>query len=151
MVRQKYQGICTSFIIFCQPYYTHQIFIPCTFVVLDIFELVLTNLAWLALKLVGNFQHLINRLANFKTSWLALKYIGYLALNVYNQNLTYVYMACIQYMLGTNNGFVVHEMDLCSASYIYVQTYRSYIYLCTDNLMVWCLHITRCAQVDALL
>ena len=91
MVRQKYQGICTSFIIFVS-HTTHiRFFIICTFVVLDIYELVLTNLVWLALKLVGNFQHLINRLANFKTSWLALKYIGYLALNVYNQNLTYTW------------------------------------------------------------
>ena len=97
MVRQKYQGTCTSFIIFCQPYYTHQKFFPFIFVVLDIYELVLTNLAWLALKLVGNFNQLINRLTNCKTSWLALKYIGCLALIVYNQNLTFtwpVYSTC---------------------------------------------------------
>ena len=98
MVRQKYQGICTSFIIFVS-HTTHiRYFIPCTFVVLDIYELVLTNRVWLALKLVGNFQYLMNRLADFKTSWLALKYIGCLALNDYNNILTYtwpVYSTCL--------------------------------------------------------
>ena len=69
-------------------------FIPCTFVVLDIYELVLTNWVWLALKLVGNFQHLMNRIANLKTSWLALKYISCIALNDYNLTLTYTWPVC---------------------------------------------------------